>query len=145
MTAILGTWNPALAPWPTRAVVIAATGRGEATASSWSVANRRHGVHPGDRFYLLKVGKPPRGMVGRGTILTQPYAAPHWDGTPGKMTRIVEIEFDSLVESDQALPVSVLSDQLPHTNWRPQSSGTTVHPADEAALERLWQLHLDQL
>src|SRR5688500_8317523 len=135
MTAILGTWNPAKWRWQDIAAVIVATASGQGVVDTWSVSNRRHGIKPGDRFYLLKVGrKRPRGMVGSGTILSEPYQGPHWDGTPGEKTQMVDVEFDRVIDPDKVLPRSVLSEQLPHTNWRPQSSGTTVHGADEEQL-----------
>jgi hypothetical protein len=146
MTAILGTWNPAKWRWQDIAGVIVATASGRGVVDTWSVSNRRHGIKPGDRFYLFKVGRRrPRGMVGSGTILSEPYQGPHWDGTPGKKTQMVDVEFDRVIDPDQVLPRSVLSEQLPHTNWRPQSSGTTVNPADEEQLKFLWNLHLSQL
>jgi 5-methylcytosine-specific restriction protein A len=145
MTAILGTWNPALAPWSGMADVIAATARGERVVDSWSVARRRHGIQPGDRFFLLKVGKPPRGMVGSGTILSEPYAAPHWDGTPGKITKLVDVEFDRVIDRDHVLAASTLAEQLRNTYWKPTSSGTTINPADVERLESLWSRHLSEL
>jgi hypothetical protein len=145
MTAILGTWNPALWQWQNIAEVIVATAAGRGVVDTWSVGNRRHGIEPGDRFFLLKVGKQPRGIVGSGTILSEPYATPHWDRTPGKTTKTVDVEFDRVIDPDQVLPWSVLSEELTHTNWKPMSSGTTIHPADEEQLDSLWKLHLSQL
>jgi hypothetical protein len=58
---------------------------------------------------------------------------------------MVDVEFDRVIDPDQVLPASVLSEHLPHTNWKPQSSGNTIHPADEEQLEFLWNLHLSQL
>jgi hypothetical protein len=84
-------------------------------------------------------------MVGSGTILGEPYPAPHWDGTPGKRTQLVDVEFNRVIDPDQVLPTLVLSEHLPHTNWKPQASGTTIHPADEEQVELLWNLHLSQL
>ena len=145
MTAILGTWNPALWHWQDIAGVIVATASGRGVVDTWSVSNRKHGMNPGDRFFFLIVGRHPRGMVGSGTILSEPYQAPHWDGTPRKKTQMVDVEFDRVVDPDQVLPASVLSEHLPHTNWKPQSSGTTIHTADEEHLEFLRILHLSQL
>lgn len=145
MTAILGTWNPALAPWHKISDVIRATARGGAVLDTWSVARRRYGIAPGDRFYLLKVGKHPRGIVGSGTILSEPFPAPHWDGTPGKTTNLVEIEFDRVIDPDRVLPASELSTHLTHTYWKPASSGTTIHAADEDQLAAMWTLHLSEL
>lgn len=145
MTAILGTWNPALWPWHDIGDMIDATAQGRGVVTTWSVARRRYGIEPGDRFYLLKIGKQPRGIVGSGTILSEPYEAPHWDGTPGKTTKLVDIEFDRVIDPDHVLPASDLSEQLTHTYWKPASSGTTVHAADENRLDSLWRLHLSEL
>jgi 5-methylcytosine-specific restriction protein A len=145
MTAILGTWNLRLWQWDDIADAIVATASGRSVVDSWSVNNRRNGVNPGDRFYLLKVGKHPRGLVGSGTILSEPFRAPHWDGRPGKTTKVIDVEFDRLIDPEHVLPAAVLSEELTHTNWKPMSSGTTIHPADERPLESLWKDHLTQL
>jgi hypothetical protein len=146
MTAILGTWNPALWQWREIAGVIVATASGRGvvdtcrsiiagTASSPEIAST----------YSTWVKDTHAGIVGSGTILSEPYPAPHWDGTPGKRTQIVDVEFDRVIDPDQVLPASILSEHLPHTNWKPQSSGTTIQAADEEQLEFLWNLHLSQL
>lgn len=145
MTAILGTWNPVLWQWQDIARFIDATARDRGVVEPWSVNNRKHGIRPGDRFYLLKVGRQPRGMVGSGTIISEPYPAPHWDGTPGKTTQMVAVEFDCVIDPSRVLPASVLSKNLPHTNWKPMSSGNTINPADEDQLEHLWKLHVSHM
>ena len=145
MTAILGTWNPSLWPWRDLAETIAATAEGRGVVRTWSVARRRYGIKPGDRFYLLKIGKHPRGIIASGTILSEPYAAPHWDGTPGRTTKLVDIEFDRVIDAEEVLPASELSEQLTRTYWKPASSGTTVDAGDEEQLEALWRLHLSEL
>jgi 5-methylcytosine-specific restriction protein A len=145
MTAILGTWNPLIWHWQDIARFIDATARDRGVVDTWSVNNRKHGIGPGDRFYLLKVGRQPRGMVGSGTIISEPYPGPHWDGTPGKTNQKIDVEFDRVIDPARVLPALLLSESLPHTNWKPMSSGTTIDPADEDQLESLWSLHVSQI
>jgi 5-methylcytosine-specific restriction enzyme A len=145
MVAVLGTWNPARWNWQNLETVIEATANGRVAVETWSVSNRRYGIQTSDRFFLLKVGRPPRGIVGRGLILSEPYSGPHWDGTPGRTTQLVDVEFDRVIDPGRVLPVSILDAELPHTNWKPQASGTTIRAEDVDVLEDLWKQHISQL
>lgn len=142
MTAILGGWNPARWTWHDLARHVAATGRGETVPLAWGVSRRRHGVGPGDRFYVLRQGAGRRGLVASGTVTSPTYEAAHWDGTPGRTIRYVDVELDRVVDPADVLPVELLRELCGRTGWSPQSSGTSVHPRDEARLEQLWREHV---
>jgi hypothetical protein len=145
MTAILGGWNPARSAWADHEQAVEATARGRHVAVRWGVSRRRHGVGPGDRFYVLRQGAGRRGLVASGTVVSGTYEDAHWDGTPGRTIRYVDVELDRVVDPADVLPVELLLELCGRTNWSPQSSGTSVHPRDEARVERLWQEHLAAL
>lgn len=142
MAAILGGWNPAKSAWPERAAWVDLTARGQTARTTWGVSRRRHGVHPGDRFYVLKHGRGPRGIVASGRVRSEPWEDAHWDGTPGRTIHFVDVELDRVLDPADVLPVELLRELCPRTNWAPQSSGTSVRPADEQRLEELWEEHL---
>lgn len=145
MTAILGGWNPGKSRWPDLPDVVALTARGETVDVRWGVSRRRYGVAPGDRFYLLKHGARPRGVFGSGVVRSEPFEDAHWDGTPGRTIHYVDVELDRVLDPADVLPVELLLELCPRTNWAPQSSGTSVRPEDEERLEELWQEHLARL
>jgi len=145
MTAILGGWNPARWTWHGLEHLRAATARGETVPLDWGVSRRRHGVGPGDRFYVLRQGAGQRGLVASGTVTSETYEDAHWDGTPGRTIRYVDVVLDRVLDPFDVLPVELLQELCPRTNWSPQSSGTSVHPADEERVEQLWQEHLARL
>jgi 5-methylcytosine-specific restriction protein A len=105
------------------------------------VSNRQHGVSIDDRFFILKVGEDPRGLIASGTVVRVPFEDDHWDGTPGKTTNYVEVAFDRVLDPADVLPVELLESELPNTHWRPQGGGTSVAPEDEPQLEQLWETH----
>lgn len=142
MTAILGGWNPTKWDWPDLDDAIARTARDDVVLTQWGVSRRRHGVGAGDRFYLLRHGPAPRGIVASGTVTSPPYPAAHWDGTPGRTIQYVDVELDRVLHPHDPLPIELLRELCPRTNWAPQSSGTSVRPDDEDRLEELWQDHL---
>lgn len=145
MTAILGGWNPAKSSWTGLAEAVHATAHGEPVPVRWGVSRRRHGVGPGDRFYVLRQGAGRRGLLASGTVTSDTYEDAHWDSTPGRTIRYVDVELDCVVDPADVLPVALLRELCGRTNWSPQSSGTSVHPVDEERLEQLWQQHVAAL
>lgn len=145
MTAILGGWNPAKSAWSSLGQAVDATARGGTVAVRWGVSRRRHGVGPGDRFYVLRQGAGRRGLVASGTVTSPTYEDTHWDGTPGRTIRYVDVELDRVVHPADVLPVELLRELCGRTNWSPQSSGTSVHPQDEARVAQLWREHVAAL
>lgn len=45
----------------------------------WSLGGRRGGVREGDRFFLLKVGELPRGIIAAGRALGPAFEQTHWE------------------------------------------------------------------
>ncbi|MGN6607854.1 MAG: hypothetical protein ACTHMS_12705 [Jatrophihabitans sp.] len=116
MGTILGTWNPVRWPWDAYPDAYRATAAGRIHRLQWSVHRRRHGVAPGDRFFLLKQGVEPRGIVAAGTIVDGPADGAHWSGRPGATTRYVTVDLDTVVDIDDVLPVEQLRARLPRTH-----------------------------
>jgi len=138
---VLGIWNPVMWQWDDLHLRVRESDAGKDVRGRWSVSNRQHGVSIGDRFFILKLGEDPRGIIASGTVVRLPFEDDHWDETPGKTTNYVEVDFDRLLDPANVLPVELLESQLPNTHWRPQGGGTSVSPADEADLEQLWGTH----
>ena len=108
----------------------------------WSSAGRRHGYTEGDRIFLLKQGREPRGIVGSGWIDHNDgtYDAKHWDES-GRLTIYINVDWEYFVDPNNTLPTADLQAAATHTNWRPQGSGAVIAAEDLAVVERLWAEH----
>lgn len=76
---------------------------------AWSCRSKK--VQTGDEFYLIKLGKPPRGIIAHGTITDGMFKAEHWDNDKTeKEIDYVEGECGTLLnyKTQNILDVSIL-------------------------------------
>jgi 5-methylcytosine-specific restriction enzyme A len=85
-------------------------------------------IRPGDRIFLIKIGKHPKGIIGSGIALTDPA-----DGG-------IEIELDTLLNSDKhILNITYLQKgPLSKQNWTPQVNGVSIRSGLVQKLEEKW-------
>ena len=106
----------------------------------WSVWEHER-IHRGDRYYWLKVGAYGQiGIVGAGTITSEPYSAEDWSGK-GRPTFYVSYTADLLLNPD-ALPILTakeLQAAIPDFEWTGGHSGLVLNDTQAAALDTLWQ------
>ena len=107
----------------------------------WSCGNSKS-IKKGDRVFLIKLSEEPRGIMGSGFAKSSYYVAPHWDGTKGKTSNYIDIEFDILINPDKnVLFDKILLDNIDPKNlqqWFPQQSGISIKPEVIDALESKW-------
>jgi 5-methylcytosine-specific restriction enzyme A len=143
MDTFLFTWNPTKQwQWPeaqlsARLREVAETG---AAKDSWSCGNRKS-LPIGSRFFLIRLGDEPRGLVGSGKTIGPVHSEPHWDekkAAEGQLANTAEIEFDVLerepiIDWDelQSAPFSTFT-------WSPQAGGIEIPENIAAKLEELW-------
>lgn len=143
MPAYLLTWNPKKYPWEHLSKMAAGTAEGEPAEMDWSTGRRKN-VGPGDRLFLMRVGKKPKGIVAVGTATTRVYQGDHWDGTPGKTANYVDGVFDRIVDPAVDTPLDVMgtSGKPPsRMHWTPEEGGVLI-PEDVAEwLEIRWADH----
>jgi 5-methylcytosine-specific restriction protein A len=140
MNTYLVTWNPNRWEWDMHEDIAALKRRGFFD-SQWS-CGRTKSIKTGDRLFLLRQGREPRGIVASGFAMSEPYWDDHWDETRSDKALYVKARFDSLLdpEIDGVLPISRLQNgQVGAVNWRTQSSGISISPAATAELEGLWR------
>lgn len=114
--------------------------------SRWSCGITKR-IEPGDRLFLLRQGREPRGIMASGVSRSRPYLDDHWDEERSGKALYVKSRFDALLdpEKDGVLPLGSLRDgPLGSVNWRTQSSGISVAPTAAAELERRWSVFLEQ-
>ena len=141
------TWNPNEYPWADIEADAQAVIDGRKEPSEWSCGNTKR-IRLGDRFFMLRQGVEPRGIVAAGWVTSDPFEKPHWDeqrAEQGVKATYVGVRFERILvpPQDDPLPVSDLkTGELASVNWRPQRSGMEVRNG-VAELERLWKRHLD--
>ena len=112
------------------------------SVATWSCGVNKS-IRSGDRIYLIRLGKEPRGIVASGSALSSPFEGPHWDDEErlkGKKVRRVFINFDIIRNptSDGILTLELLKIEFPNYHWSSQSSGVSIPDCIAAKLEILW-------
>jgi 5-methylcytosine-specific restriction protein A len=143
MPTYLLSWNPNNWHWPDLTDAAARVAAGERVAERWSCGNTKV-IRAGDRFFLIRLGKTPRGIFGAGYVTSPPFYEPHWDDerrARGDVTLYVMVEFDWLVdpegEPEGMIPFRYLETEPRFTGmkWRLQKSGARIPDAVAAAVE----------
>lgn len=144
MATYLLVWNPNRWHWADLADVVQRVGRGEPVVSRWSSGSNRR-IAPGDRVFLIRLGRKPKGIIGSGTVIVAPYEDIHWEPEKarlGKHTRYIEFQFDALLdpESEPILWRERLKSEAPFSSmhWDTRSSGVRIPDDIAVVLEQAW-------
>ena len=131
---ILLTWNPKQYSWdgttrkedgsffPSLAESIATIRHGQPARDRWSCGNTTRNIG-GSRFFLLRQGVEPKGVVGAGRITSAPYQAQHW-ADASKSAWYVDIQFDGLVDAQEHGSLHVYD--VAGVNWDSPSGGISI-------------------
>lgn len=107
----------------------------------WNCGNTKS-IKKGDRVFLMRLGKEPKGIMGSGYAKSSYYVAPHWDKIEGKTTNYIDIEFDILINpSNNILFGKEFLESIDSNNiqqWFPQQSGITIKDEIVDVLESSW-------
>ena len=103
----------------------------------WSTGGTKR-IGSGDRVFLLRQAKEPRGIVAIGTVTSSPKIAPHWDSdqrAAGKTAVYVYLVWHHFIAEP-----SITEDSLPaeidgQVDWKVRRSGTSL---PESVGARLW-------
>lgn len=137
----LFAWNPKLWDWPELPADIRKLRRRGHVDTQWS-SGRARNVEPGSRAFLVRLGVPPKGIFGAGTVMTPPVERIHWredKAALGRTTNYVVLRLDTLCE----LPLVTFDDlgkpPFARYRWAVRQSGTSVPSTLAASLEKLWE------
>lgn len=97
----LFAWNPNEWDWTDLQTSIDHLNNVGHVERRWSCGNSKR-IKKGDRIFLIRLGKNPKGIIGSGYAKSSFYVAPHWDGTPDKKTNYIDIEFDVLINPEKS-------------------------------------------
>lgn len=141
INTFLFTWNPVKWQWTDLQDSIDHLEKIGYFEGRWSCSNSKN-IKKGDRVFLVRLKQEPKGLMGSGYAKSSPYAAPHWDGTPGKSTHYIDIEFDILIDpaSNSIFGKDLLEmiDQKNLQQWFPQQSGIAIKDEIIDELEASW-------
>ena len=135
------SWNKEKWNWENYADRCEATKYGESFSDTWSCSSTSPQI--GDKFFLIKLGQPPRGIIGHGTVKSTSYEAQHYDAdkaAEGKKERCIDVEFDRLIdyEKDRFVTQEELTAKCSAQHWSPQNSGIEIKTEVVPELEKLW-------
>ncbi len=141
INAYLFAWNPTKWKWTDLKDSVEQLEKIGYLERRWSCGNSKN-IKKGDRVFLIRVAENPKGIMGSGYAKSSHYMAPHWDGTPGKTTNYIDIEFDILInpESNKIFGLDLIRkvDLKNFQQWFPQQSGISIKPEIIDELESNW-------
>lgn len=141
MNTFLIAWNPHRWDWTDLEESINHLDTVGYVERRWSCGNSKS-IKKGDRIFLIRLGEEPRGIMGSGYAKSSYYLAPHWDGTEGKVTNYIDVEFDILLNPKiNKLFDKKHIDSIDKNNiqqWFPQQSGISIKQEVLDSLESKW-------
>lgn len=141
MDTHLLAWNPKRWNWARLKDDCAAVARGGAARQRWSCGTIT-GIKPGGRFFLIRLGEDPKGIMGSGRIVSTPYRDSHWDATKGvgETALFVQIDFESLADEPLIGWDELHNPPLAGFHWGTQMSGIRIPSPFAEELERVWKI-----
>ena len=141
MNTFLFAWNPNRWDWVDLQESIVHLETVGYVERRWSCGNSKS-IKKGDRIFLIRLGKEPRGIMGSGYAKSSYYVATHWDGTIGKIAHYIDIEFDILIDPNKNKLLDKDALKNIDTNnvqqWFPQQSGISIKKEVLDSLESNW-------
>jgi 5-methylcytosine-specific restriction protein A len=141
MNTYLFVWNPAVWNWTHLEQSIELLNKTGSHSEAWSCSSYKK-VKPGDRAFLVRVGKSPKGIIASATITSNPFFSEFRSGEDKAVPRMrVMLEFDILLnaEKEPILTLDILKQgKLSSQNWLPQASGISIRPELVDELEAVW-------
>ncbi len=142
MATHLFSWNPKRYPWDDLENQIERISRVGYADDRWSSGTTEN-LPAGSRFFFIRVGLEPKGIVGSGMTLSSPQRGPHWDikkRDAGATYLSAGIRFDFL-SSDVIVKLEEL-ERPPFAafTWTLPSSGNRIPEPIAMALEAIWEM-----
>lgn len=140
MSKVILKWNPAISSYTMKDFVNDMSQVDDEYGEfNWSVWDY-NAVKEGDEFFWLKVGYGQNGIVGHGSITSDPYEGEDWSGR-GRKTFYVDFMPDMMICPDAArlLDADALQAAIPDFDWRGGHSGLVLSEAQAEKLHALWR------
>src|SRR5690606_2637994 len=140
--AWLMAWNPESWQWSSFQDDRLRVASGESVTLRWRTNSKQ--LKEGDTAYLVRLGTPPRGLIARGTVTSEPYEDAHYASAraqQGEKALYVDCTRTDL-RDPKADPFISIAD-LPagptdNQRWPPQGSGIEIKPRSAKLVAALW-------
>ncbi len=141
MADFLLTWNPkkwTREKWEDLNALLKGAQIGQPGVRSWS-CSQIMAIEAGDRFWLIRLGGEPCGIIAYGEVVEGSYEAPHYND-PTRTSQYVKCRFDKFADPDApVIPRQWLTDTFPNFTWSPPRSGNRIHVDIPEALIKEWR------
>jgi 5-methylcytosine-specific restriction protein A len=142
MATYLLKWNPLLFPWEDLEECIKEVEDYGYFECAWSCGNTKK-ILPGDRLFLIRLGKEPRGIVASGWAVSKVLKRSHWNYNERKRSRTalyVVARFDTLLDPEKKIfPLAWLKRGIYKKRcWDSQGSGISIPDDVARQLEKDW-------
>lgn len=147
MATYLLIWNPEYYPWDDIADAAQEIKRKRVFSWGWSTGSRKS-IQKGDRLFLIRLGKEPKGIMASGWATSDVYPDTHWNNSQTQKEALyVDIDFDRILVPgiDRIINIDLLENHpvLKKKYWHPRGSGAEI-PDDVAnELEEIWKCGKD--
>jgi dynein-related subfamily AAA family protein len=140
-------WNPTKSTFPELEEAIIEIRDTGGFDTDWSSGVTRN-MPAGSRFYLLRLGLEPKGLVGSGVVLVEPQAAGHWDAEKnagGAKSLRVRVRFDRLARNPFVRRSELNEAPFVAMHWDIQASGARIDDGVAKHLAALWKERVSAL
>jgi 5-methylcytosine-specific restriction enzyme A len=140
----LFAWNPVHWDWPELARETRKVARRGHVDIEWS-SGRIRAIEPGSRAFMIRLGVPPKGIIGAGHTLTAPKPGRNWveakarAGVPGLY---LKLRLEVLRETPPVTFDDLARPPFSRFRWGIRQSGTSLPSALADELEELWEAKL---
>ena len=117
----LFTWNPNNWDWDYLPEAVSEANSKGYYREKWSCISHRR-IKIGDRAFLMRLGQAPKGIMGSGIVVSDPFEGLHWDpekAKKGEKVHRVEIVFDVLNDVPVIDEDALATGKLSKFNWLP--------------------------
>lgn len=140
-------WNPESYRWhdDDRLAILNEILEGGTFTRRWSIHANSTQVKIGDRAFLRRTGRQPRGIIAAGVVSGTPFTDRHWGDEKGSSATYVDIDWEAMVEPEDVLDLGEIAELYPSAAWAARSGGARIPEEAREALESAWGSHVDDV
>ena len=107
-----------------------------------SESGRTRSIEPGSRAFFVRLGVPPKGLIGSGHALSEPWEGPHWlehKAALGITTHYLKLRLEFLRDEPLISLDELARPPFGRFRWTVRQSGTRMPSSIADALEPWWE------
>lgn len=141
MATYVFAWNPRLWGWPELARDSRTIDRYGHVDIEWA-CGRTRAIEPGSRAFFVRLGVPPKGLIGAGYALTEPWEDTHWraeKAAVGATTHYLKLRLEFLRDEPIIGFDELARPPFGRFRWAVRQSGMRMPSSIADALEPWWE------